>query len=88
MYAHSHKDRSYHQPSYNNWDRCHLYSSPNHLCNPANNSYHNNSNMPHSTNDMHPLNTSELIGSLQSQILGSQTHPLQQSMLNSIKIFD
>ena len=43
--------------------------------------------MPHSTNDMHPLNMSELIGSLQSQILGLQTHPLQQSMLNSIKIF-
>ena len=44
--------------------------------------------MPCSTSDMHPLNTSELIGSLQSQILDLQTHPLQQSMLNSIKIFD
>ena len=44
--------------------------------------------MPCSTNDMHPLNMSEFIGSLQSQILGLQTHPLQQSMLNSIKIFD
>ena len=44
--------------------------------------------MPHSTNDMHPLNMSELKGSLQSQILGLQTHPLHQSMFNSIKIFD
>ena len=37
---------------------------------------------------MHPLNMSELLCSLQSQILGLQTHPLQQSMLNSIKIFN
>ena len=37
---------------------------------------------------MHPLNMSELIGSLQSQILGLQKQPLQQSTLNSIKIFD
>ena len=88
-YAHSCKDRSYHHPIYNNRDRCHLYSSPNHSCNPANNSYHNNnSNMPCSTNDMHSLNMSELIDSLQSQILGLLIHPLQQPMLNSIKIFD
>ena len=87
-YAHSHKDRSYHQPSYNNRDRCNLYSSPNYSCNAANNSYHNNSNMSCNTNDMHPLNRSELIGSLQSQMLGLQTQPLQQSALNSIKIFD
>ena len=31
---------------------------------------------------------SDLIGSLQSQILGLQTQALQQSTLNSIKIFD
>ena len=30
----------------------------------------------------------KLIGLLQSQVLGLQTQPLQQSMLNSIKIFD
>ena len=41
-----------------------------------------------STSDMHPLNMSQLIGLLQSQILGLQMHPLQQSMLNSIKIFN
>ena len=33
-------------------------------------------------------NNSDLIGCLQSQILGLQTQALQQSMLNSIKIFD
>ena len=33
-------------------------------------------------------NNSDLIGSLQSQMLGLQTQALQQSMLNSIKIFD
>ena len=33
-------------------------------------------------------NNSDLIGSLQSQILGLQTQALQQSTLNSIKIFD
>ena len=37
---------------------------------------------------MHPLNTSELIGLLQSQIIGLQLQLLQQSTLNSIKIFD
>ena len=38
--------------------------------------------------DMHPSNTSDILGSLQSQILGLQMHPLQQSTLNSIKIFN
>ena len=38
--------------------------------------------------DMHPSNTSDMSGSLQSQILGLQMHPLQQPMLNPIKIFD
>ena len=33
-------------------------------------------------------NNSDIIGCLQSQILGLQTQALQQSMLNSIKIFD
>ena len=33
-------------------------------------------------------NASDLISSLQSQILGLQTQALQQSTLNSIKIFD
>ena len=37
---------------------------------------------------MQPLNTSELIGLLQSQIIGLQLQPLQQSRLNSIKTFE
>ena len=37
---------------------------------------------------MHPSNTSDILGSLQSKISGLQMHPLQQSTLNSIKIFD
>ena len=44
--------------------------------------------MPHNANDMYPLNTLELIGLLQSQIIGLQSQPLQQSTLNSIKTFD
>ena len=34
------------------------------------------------------LNTSELIGSLQSQIIGLCLHPLQQATLNSVNSFD
>ena len=45
-------------------------------------------NTQHGAMDMPPSNTSDILGSLQSQILGLQTHPLQQSMLNSIKIFN
>ena len=37
---------------------------------------------------MSVYNTSELIGSLQSQIIGLHLQPLQQAMLNSINIFD
>ena len=33
-------------------------------------------------------NNSNILGCLQSQILGLQTQALQHSMLNSIKIFD
>ena len=44
--------------------------------------------MSHNTNNMHPLNMSELITLLQSQIIGLQLQLLQQSTLNSIKIFD
>ena len=66
-------------------------------------SYHNNSkhNSPcpnrhtHNTSNsqVNPINpqspnTSDLIGSLQSQILGLQMQALQQSTLDSIKIYD
>ena len=48
----------------------------------------NNSN--NQINGMHVQspNNSDILGCLQSQILGLQTQPLQHSMLNSIKIFD
>ena len=39
-----------------------------------------------STTDIHPSNTSDILGPLQSQILGLQMH--LHSTLNSIKIFD
>ena len=44
--------------------------------------------MAQNANNMHSLNTSELIGSSQSHIIGSQSQSLQQSTLNSIKVFD
>ena len=79
----------------------HFHSHPNRNYNGTH--YHNNSEwkFPHPTRHTHNMsnsqvnvinpqspNTSGLIGSLQSQILGLQTQALQQSTLNSIKIFD
>ena len=89
-YPLSHRARSSYQLRYNNRDRCHSYSSPKnqYLHNKARNSYQNGSNMPHNATDMYPLNTSGLIGSLQSQFIGLQLQLLQQSTLNSIKIFN
>ena len=87
IHSHSDTDRLYDQTSYNNRNRCHLHSSLNHLCNIPNNPYHITSNMQHNT-DMHSSNTSDILGSLQSQLLGLQMQLLQQSTLNSIKIFD
>ena len=37
---------------------------------------------------MHSSNASDILGSLQSHVLGLQTHPMQQSTLNSTKIFN
>ena len=37
---------------------------------------------------MSTLNTSDIIGSLQSQIIGLHSQPLQQATLNSINMFD
>ena len=37
---------------------------------------------------MSTLNTSDIIGSLQSQIIGLHSQPLQQATLNSINVFD
>ena len=82
-YPHFNRARSSYQSRYSDRDRHHSYSSSKyqHPHNQASHSYHNNSNTP----NMYPLNTSELIGSLQSQIIGLQLQPLQQSTLNSIK---
>ena len=83
---HFNRARSSYQSRYSDRDRCHSYSSHKyqHLHNQASCSHHNASNTP----NMYPLNTSELIGSLQSQIIGLQLQLLQQSMLNSTKMFD
>ena len=87
---HSHRARSSYQSRYSDRDRHHSYSSPKnqYLQNQASNSYQNSSNTPHIANNRYPLNISELIGSLQSQIIGLQSQPLQQLTLNSIKMFN
>ena len=79
----------------------HFHPHPNR--NYRNTHYHNNNNCnsPHSVRNAHNTSKSQvnaiapqssnaldLIGSLQSQILGLQTQALQQSTLNSIKVFD
>ena len=48
----------------------------------------NSSNTQQNPVNIQPSNTSDIIDRLQSQILGLQMHLLQQSTLNSIKIFD
>ena len=64
-----------------------MHSSPTHSHNAPNTSFHNTGNMQHNI-DVHPSNTSDILGLLQSQILGLQMQPLQQSTLNSIKIYN
>ena len=62
------------------------YSSPKHQhqYNQASDYYNNSSHVqPTST-----LNTSDIIGSLQSQIISLQSQPLQQAMLSSINMFN
>ena len=58
------------------------------MCNTSNNIHNSIGNTQQSAIDIQPYNTSDILGSLQSQILGLQMQVLQQSMLNSIKIFD
>ena len=77
IHSHSNTDRMYNQTSYNNRNRHHSHSSLNHPCNIPNNPYHNTSNVQHNI-DMHSSNTLDILGSLQSQILGLQMHLLQQ----------
>ena len=70
------------------------YNNTHHHINSQHNSPQTVRNTPNTNNNQvntittQSPNNSDLIGSLQSQILGLQTQELQQSMLNSIKIFD
>ena len=81
------------------WSDTHFHSNRNygnthHHINSQCNSPQTVQNTPNTSNNQantittQSPNNSDLIGCLQSQILGLQTKALQQSMLNSIKIFD
>ena len=78
------EDRASYQSRYSDRDRHHLYSTPEHQhqYNQANN------HAQHNTNNMSTLSTSDIIDSLQSQIIGLHSQPLQQTTLNSINMFD
>ena len=54
----------------------------------ADHHFNNSSNPQHLAPNMSMLNTSDLIGSLQSQIIGLCLHALQQATLNLINSFD
>ena len=77
---HSHPNRNYNNTNYHNNSKC---NSP---C-PARHTHNTSNSQVNAINPQSP-NASDLIGSLQSQILGLQMQALQQSLLNSIKIFD
>ena len=74
------KERSY-QSRYGDKDRHHPYSSPRHWhqYNQASHHYSNNSHVQHNAHNMSTLNTSDIIGSLQSQIIGLHSQPLQHA---------
>ena len=76
---HPHPNRNYSNTHYHNNSKC---NSP---C-PIRHAHNTSSNQVNAIGFQSP-NTSDLIGSLQSQILGLQMQVLQQSTLNSIKIF-
>ena len=77
---HPHPNRNYSNTNYHNNGE---HNSPHPITN-----VHNTSNNQVNTIAPQSSNNSDLIGSLQSQILDLQTQALQQSMLNLIKIFD
>ena len=54
----------------------------------ADHHFNNSSNPQHLTLNMSMLNNSELIGSLQNQIIDLHSQPLQQATLNSINSFN
>ena len=78
--AHFHLNRNCNNAHYHNIGK---HNSPHPIRN-----IHNTSNNQVNTITPQSLNNSDLIGSLQSQILGLQTQALQQLTLNSIKIFN
>ena len=78
--AHFHPNRNYSNTHYHNHGK---HNSP---C-PIRNVHNTSNNQVNTIAPQSPYN-SDLIGSLQSQILGLQTQALQQSTLNLIKIFD
>ena len=69
-----------------NYTHHHINSQLNSPC-PIGNTPNTSNNQVNTITTQSP-SKSDLIGSLQSQILGLQTQALQQSMLNSIKIFN
>ena len=84
-----HEERSSNQCRYGDGDRHHLYHStrPQDQYSHADQHYNNNNDPQHSAHNMSMLNTLELIGSLQSQIIGLCSQPLQQATLTSINAF-
>ena len=77
---HSYPNGNYNNTNYHNKSKC---ISPH----PARHTQNTINSQVNAINHQSP-NVSDLIGSLQSQILGLQTQALQQSTLNSIQIFD
>ena len=86
------------QVHYERLDNCVYSNNSFHNSHTCNNSQHvspltfrntpNNSNNQINGINLLSPNNSNILGCLQSQILGSQTQALQHSMLNSVKIFD
>ena len=84
------EERSSYQSRYSDRDRHHLYSSPKHQqqYNQSSHNHNNKGHVQHNAHNMSTLNTSELIGSLQNQIIGLCLQPLQQATLNSVNTID
>ena len=80
MHFYSHNHRNYNNTSYHDSNE---HNSPH----PTRNTYNTSNNQVNAINPQSP-NMSDILDSLQGQILGLQMQALQQSTLNSIKIFD
>ena len=77
---HSHPNKNYNNTNYHNNSKC---NSPH----PTRHTHNTRNSQVNAINPQSP-DASDLIGSLQSQILGLQMQGIQQSTLNSIRIFD